>query len=295
MHKIENKKIKFSHRFEFLLFYSLAVLIRIAPRSLAYFFGRKLGLLWAFVSRKRFHTAFQNLSFAFPEYSDAQKRKIIYKCFQNLALNGVDLFLLDLYSKSEFEKLFTIEGKENLEKALQMQQSNIFMTAHLGFWESGAFVFPYFGLEVNPVTKTIKNPLIDDYIIRQRTFMGNEVIDKKNAIRKMLKTIQAKKSIGILIDQHIHKEEAVYVPFFGRNAYTSPVIINLATKKGLPFVPIFCYREPNNRFKIVIHPPIVFKEYNDGGVNNTIAVNQIIENAIRISPEQWMWIHRRWR
>ena len=169
------------------------------------------------------------------------------------------------------------------------------MTAHLGFWESGAFIFPHLGIKVNPITKTIKNPLINDYIIRQRSFMGNEVIDKKNAIKKILKTVQEKKSIGLLIDQHVHKEEAVYVPFFGRCAYTSPVIINLATKKKLAFVPIFCYRESGNRFRVEILEPIFFKEDNNGGATNTSLVNKIIENAIRKSPEQWMWIHRRWR
>jgi len=284
-----------SHRIEYLLFYCLAIIIRIMPRATAYFLGRKLGLAWAFVSRRRFATAFQNLTFAFPEYSDAQKRKVIYECFQNLALSGVDLFRLDLYTKHDVETLFTIVGIENIEKYLQDKTSIIYMTAHLGFWESGAFVFAYLGAEVKPVTKTIKNPFINNFIIRQRTFMGNEVIDKKNGIKKMLKTIQDKKSIGILIDQHIHKEEAVYVPFFGRNAYTSPVIINLAAKKSLPFVPIFCYRIPNNKFKIVIHPPVIFKDDSDGGATNTTIVNKIIEDAIRVHPEQWMWIHRRWR
>jgi KDO2-lipid IV(A) lauroyltransferase len=292
---MENNRIKFLHRIEYLFFIILATFIRIIPRNLAYFFGRKLGLLWALISRKRFHTAFQNLSFAFPEYTNSQKKRITYACFQNMALSGVDLFRLDLYSKSEFERLFEVEGKNNLEIALKKQTSIVFMTAHLGFWESGAFVFPYFGLAANPITKTIKNPLINDYIIRQRSFMGNEVIDKKNAVRKMLKTIQEKKALGILIDQHIHKEEAVYVPFFGRNAYTSPVIINLAVKKGLPFVPIFCYREAKNRFKIIIHEPIFFEDDHNGGATNTALVNQIIENAIRKNPEQWMWIHRRWR
>lgn len=295
MQKTEKTKIKISHRIEYLLFYSLAVFIRIMPRAMAYFLGRKLGLAWAFVSRKRFATAFQNLTFAFPEYSDAQKRKVIYECFQNLALSGVDLFRLDLYTKNDFETLFTIEGVENIEKYLQDKTSMIFMTAHLGFWESGAFAFSYFGIEANPVAKTIKNPLINDFIIKQRTFMGNEIIDKKNGIRKMLKTIQEKKSIAVLIDQHVHKEEAVYVPFFGRNAYTSPVIINLAAKKSLPFVPIFCYRVPNNKFRIVVHPPVLFNEDGDSGATNTTVVNKIIEDAIRVHPEQWMWIHRRWR
>lgn len=254
-----------------------------------------MGLIWSIVSRKRFQVAFQNLTLAYPEFSKSQKNAIVKECFKNMALSGVDLFRLDLYTKTDFEKLIDFEGKENIETAFKQSKSVIFMTAHLGFWESGAFVFPFLGINANFIAKKIKNPLIDAYILKQRTCKGGDSIDKKNGIRKMIKTIQEDKSIAILIDQHIHKDEAVYVPFFGRNAYTSPIIVNLAVKKSLPIIPIFCYRIPNNRFKIVVQEPIFFKDDGNNGVTNTTQINQVIENAIRKSPEQWMWIHRRWR
>ena len=287
--------MKILFRVEYLFFISLAFFIRILPRSIAYFVGRQMGLVWAIISRKRFQTAYDNISFAFPDYTKPQKIKMVYECFKNMALSGVDLFRLDLYTKSDFEALIDSEGKENIDKALLKSKSVIFMTAHLGFWESGAFVFPFLGIDANFIAKKVKNPLIDAYILKQRTCKGGDSIDKKNGIRKMLKTIQEDKSIAILIDQHIHKEEAVYVPFFGRNAYTSPIIVTLAAKKKLPIIPIFCYRQPQNRFKIVVHEPIIFEDDIDNGVTNTTYINKVIEDAIRKSPEQWMWIHRRWR
>lgn len=287
--------MKIKHRIEYILFICLAHIIRILPRDVAYFIGRFMGRLWSIVSRNRYQVAFQNLTFAFPEYSKTQKKSIVAKCFQNMALSGIDLFRLDLYNQFDFDHLIDFEGKDNLEIALKNNKSVIFMTAHLGFWESGAFVFPFLGIDANFIAKKIKNPLIDAYILRQRTSKGGESIDKKNGIRKMIKTIQEGKSIAILIDQHIHKDEAVSVPFFGRNAYTSPIIVNLAVKKKIPIIPIFCYREPKNRFRIVVHKPVYFEDDQNNGITNTAQISLIIESAIRRSPEQWMWIHRRWR
>lgn len=254
-----------------------------------------MGYLWALISFKRYRIAFENLTFAFPEYSNSQKRSIAIKSFQNLALSGVDMYRMDLYTKSDFENLIDFEGKENIEKAFCKNKSAIFMTAHLGFWESGNFVLPFLGIAASVIAKKIKNPYIDAFILRQRTCQGLQSIDKKNSLRKMIKVLQEGKSIAILIDQHVQKDEAVFVPFFGRNAYTSPIVVNLAAKKKIPIIPIFCYRQPKNRYRIEIGEPIYFSEDKDKGITNTTAINLVIEKAIRKSPEQWMWIHRRWR
>lgn len=283
------------YRIEYILFLAIASLIRYLPRSWAYSLGRFLGLLWANFAKKRFLTAYQNVEFAYPQLSKKEKLKIVYGCFKNMALSGVDQFCLDLYGKNELETLFDMEGEENLHRIQENHQSVIFLSAHLGFWESGSFVFPYYGLQVCLIAKKIKNPLIDAYIVKKRAANGVEMIDRRSGLRKMIKVLQDKKSLAIMIDQHIHKEEAVYAPFFGRNAYTSPIIVSLAAKKNLPIVPIFCYRQPKNRFKLVIHEPIYFEMDKDHGLTNTTQLNLIIENAIRKHPEQWMWLHRRWR
>ncbi|PCJ62113.1 MAG: hypothetical protein COA79_05340 [Planctomycetota bacterium] len=290
----KKQKIKLNHKIEYFVFFFFAIFIRLIPRSLAYWFGRRTGSLAYIILKSRKHIALDNLRFAFPEKETSEIKLLCKECFKNLTLSMIDMFRLDLYSEKLCKEIMEIEGEEFLRKASSEKDGIIFLTAHIGFWEAGVFLFPRYGFKTNFVAKKIKNPLISEYIFEKRKMYDGDVIDKKNGLKKILKTLKNNDAIGVLLDQHAHTAESVTIDFFGRPANTSIGVIQIASKKQVPIIPVFCYRIPKNRFKVIVHKPIYLNS-KVGLEKNAEEINEIIENAIKEYPSQWMWIHKRWR
>ena len=178
-----------------------------------------------------------------------------------------------------------------------MGRGVLLATAHVGFWEVGTFFLPTLGFPCAFVAKKTKNPYINDYVVKMREHSGGQVIDAKKGARQIVKTLLEGNCVGVLIDHHIRKSEAVQVPFFGRPAWTTPIITQIAMKRDIPVVPIFIYRTPEFKYRTVISEPIMLAgEVTDEKVTaNTAQLTRIIEDAIRQEPSQWFWVHTRWK
>jgi KDO2-lipid IV(A) lauroyltransferase len=176
------------------------------------------------------------------------------------------------------------------------------MSAHIGGWELGAILGGILGEPIVPVVRPLDNPLLEAELARRRTKFGNRLIAKRHAAREILKTLAANEAIAILIDQNVVAREAVFVPFFGRLAATSPALALFQLKTGAPVVPVFVWPEGPGRYRVELEPPILVEEFRKPGLDRAEAIQlatarytAVTEAAIRRDPAAWLWMHDRWR
>jgi KDO2-lipid IV(A) lauroyltransferase len=286
------------YRLEYILLVSIAAIFRVLPRNAALSLGRRLGALGPLLQPKRASIADDNLSNAFPEMPAAERHRIIEQVFSNLGVGLVEMLRLDMFDGGkDLQELFTIEGAEHIREALDLGRGCILLTGHLGFWESGNFVFPALGLPTAIVAKPMKNPLVDGYFRRLRESHGGYVIDSRKGARRIFKALQSNHLVGILMDQHTARNQAVRVPFFGRPAFTTSVIAQIAMKYQVPVVPVFAYRNADNTYLAIVSPPMLLESdlSAEGIVAATTLLTEKIEEGILRDVGQWFWIHRRWK
>ncbi|APG28554.1 hypothetical protein A7E78_12295 [Syntrophotalea acetylenivorans] len=290
------KKRTFKNIFENALFLPLYVLVRHLPRKAALWLGAGFGrLLGRFMSSKR-RIATNNMAKAFPELSEAELRQRINAMFVHIGKSVMEMLRLDLFRKTDLGDIFHVKGLENLQQAYDCNRGVIVLSGHVGFWEVGTFLFPMLGFPFDFVGKRMKNPLADRFITRLRESAGGRCIDSKSGARKVLKSLNEKRGVAVLIDQHRSSREGVAVPFFNRPAMTTPIISRLAMKYQIPVVPVFSYRTADDNYDVEIQPMFFLQDEPESSVEeNTALLTSIIEEAIRKDETQWLWLHRRWR
>lgn len=283
---------------EYIPLLAIAHLVRLLPRSGALAFGRRLGTFAMRLQPKRVRIADDNLRHAFPEIPPRERQKIVRQVFGNLGLGFVEMLRLDMFDgKRDLDRLFTIEGAEHVHAALALGKGCLLLTGHIGFWEAGNFVLPSLGIPAGFVAKPMKNPLVDTYFKRLREHYGTYIIDSRKGARRIVRALQNNHLVGIVMDQHIARKEAVRVLFFGRPAYTTPIIAQIAMKHQVPVIAAFSYRNADNTYRIVISPHFFLTD--DMSEANILASTQLltekIEAGVRHDISQWFWIHRRWK
>lgn len=283
---------------EYIPFIIVARLVRALPRRAALALGRHLGTLGRWLQPGRVKIARDNLRHAYPDLPAAEREEIIRRMFTHLGAGFVEILRLDLMKEAaDIEHDFVIDGEEHLRGALAEGRGCILLTGHVGFWEAGNFIFSKLGYPIGVVAKPMRNPLTDRYFLRMREMAGGYIINSRKGARRILKALQQKHLVGILMDQHVSRRHGVQVPFFGRPAWTTPIIAELAMKYRVPIVPAFCSWLPDNRYHLKISPMIMLDDEltQDRVVENTALLTRVIEAQVRRDPAQWFWVHRRWR
>lgn len=291
------KEISFKHRLEYYALRVLAVLIRYLSREQALKLGGRLGIIAGMVLPSRYRLAEENLRRAFPEWSQRKVRTCCWRNFQHVGICGAEMLRLDMLRSGgdDLQRHYDFVDFEHLAQAVALKKGVILLTAHLGFWECGSYIFTALDYAAAAVTKPLKNPLSDTYFTNIRESFGCQIIDSRKGARKILKALQQEKIVGILLDQHI-KTGSVPTRFFGRMAYTTTAITNLAMKYQIPVVPAFCLRQPDGRYQVKAEPMIMLQGQGDEAIaRNTQLLTDKIEAAVRRDPSQWFWMHRRWR
>lgn len=282
--------------FEYIPFLVTARLVRALPRRAALALGRRLGALARYLQPRRADLARRNLALALPELPADAREAILAANFVNLGANFVEMLRLDKVGADELARDYTMTGSEHIDAALAGGRGAILLTAHQGFWEAGAYLLARAGYRPAFVARPMRNQLVDAYFRRMREASGSSYIDSRHGARRILKALQDNRLVGVLMDQHARRSQGVAVPFFGRPAWTTPIIAEMAMKYRVPVVPAFARRTPDDRHEIVVQPALFLDGSGPDAVRaNTARLNLIIEEAVRREPAQWFWVHRRWR
>jgi KDO2-lipid IV(A) lauroyltransferase len=291
-------EISYKHKLEYYALRVVASLVRRLPRATALKFGGRLGILFGMLLPKRYRLAEDNLRRAFPEWSQRKVKAVCWANFQHIGICGVEMLRLDMLScdRQDRDRHYRLVDWRHLEDALALGKGAIVLTGHFGFWESGHYAFPAAGMGCASVAKPLKNPLTDRYVNNIREAFGAQVLNSRHSARRILKALKEGNSVAILLDQHISPPGSVPTLFFGRPAYTTTAITNLAMKYQVPVVPMFCQRLADGRYQIEAQPKLLLQGQGEEAVAaNTQLLTSIIETAVRRDPSQWFWMHKRWR
>ncbi|MEO8100720.1 MAG: lysophospholipid acyltransferase family protein [Acidobacteriota bacterium] len=201
--------------------------------------------------------------------------------------------LLPRINSKNVHEWIEYEGLENFTVPLARGKGVLVATAHLGNWELSAFTHAIMTGPMHIVVRPLDNPRIDAFVEQRRGLSGNPVITKKDAARGIFRALQSGAAVGILLDQNSTPEEGIFVDFFGRKACANAAFVKFAQRTGAAVVPGFAlWDEDKRRYILRFYPEIPMT----GEVAiDTQAVHGQLESVIREFPDQWLWIHRRWK
>ncbi len=234
-----------------------------------------------------------NLSFAFPEASPERKQFIIDGIFRNIARLILAMARFPSLNQDNISTLVGYQGLENYEAAKRAGKGLLIATAHLGNWELSAFAHALLTEPMHVMVRPLDNPLIDELVESRRASSGNHLISKRDAARAVIKALRANEPVGVLIDQNTSAAEGVFINFFGKPACASSAFVKLAHHSGAAVIPGFAlWHEGEERYVIHFRPAITMT----GDVAfDTQQIHTVLEGVIREHPDQWLWIHRRWK
>jgi Kdo2-lipid IVA lauroyltransferase/acyltransferase len=241
----------------------------------------------------------RNLKFVYPEWSTERVKRKSKRVFQNLGITILEICQMSCFSRDDIINKVKIRGEEHLLNAMHNDKGAILISAHLGNWEIGLlYLVLHFNLPIVSVVRRLRNNLVNRWIHRLRTRFGNRIIDKDDALPEMVRVLRQGKILGIMIDQGTKSSLGVKITFFGKYITATPAAALLAMRCKSPVIPIFCNRNDDGMLSINIEPPLILKKTDDLRTDlktNTQIMTDAIEKAIRRYPEQWFWVHKRWR
>jgi KDO2-lipid IV(A) lauroyltransferase len=278
------------------------VLIKIfgvLPRSVAHRAAAGLAWLGFHLARRQKRAGLHNLRMALPELSEAEHQKILRGCFHNLGRLLVEFTHFPDLSKSNISEFVIHDGLENYLEGMGRGRGLIFMTAHFGAWELSSFAHALYGYPLKFVVRPIDNPRVESLISSYRTRSGNVPIQRRSAGRDILRALRQNEAVGILFDQNTTRSEGVFAKFFGIPAATTPAIALFALRTGAAVVPGFLiWDAAQQKHRLRLDPPVDLINTGDldrDVLENTKHFNEILEGYVRKYPDQWLWIHRRWK
>ena len=292
------KRGKVQTALEYAVARTLLTGLGLLPRPVAVATGRGVGRIAYGLSDRLRRTGFRNLELAFPEISERERERILRGCFKNLGRLLGEFSQFPHTTPESLRRIVECEGLENLQAAQALGRGVILFTGHLGAWELSSFALSAFGYPLSFLVRRIDNPLVERLIEETRTRFGNRSIDKRAAMRPMLRTLRAGGTLGILVDLNTQPHEGVFVDFFGIPASTTSGVAALALRTGAAVLPVFApWDEKRQRFVLHVDPPLQVASTGDTKEDVrqlTSLFTSVVESYIRRFPEQWLWIHKRW-
>lgn len=284
---------------EYAAVWTILKFLRVLPRSLARPFAAGFArfLLCCFPRLRR--TAMTNLHLVFPELTHAQRRKALRGMTQQLGWMAAEFARFPKLLPCNIEKLVEREGFEHFEGARQRGNGVIFLTGHMSAWELAPFAQALYGQRLHFLARAIENKRVDALVNRYRCLSGNQPIEKNSSARTMLRVLRDGGTVGILADQNTSVDEGVFVDFFGIPAATTTGLARIARHTGAAVVPGFLsWNSPRRKYILKFEPALALQhtENEEADIReNTARCNKVIENYIRAHPEQWFWLHKRWK
>ncbi len=279
------------------------------PVSWAMAVGKGMGSLAHSLAGELRRTGERNLQLAFPEKSDQERREILAACFRNM---GRQLGLFSHFATDTREQLLHLtdwKGLEILESAKSGRSAGngtgnghrgvILFTGHVGAWELSSFGLSLRGHPLSFLVRRLDNPKVEQLVERIRTRFGNQSVDKRGAARPMLNILKTGGTLGLLVDLNTLDDEAIFVDFFGVPASTTFMVAKLALRTNAVLLPIFApWDQKSGKFLVHTLPPLSIEPSGDEQEDVrrlTALLSKSVEDYVRKYPEQWLWIHKRWK
>jgi Kdo2-lipid IVA lauroyltransferase/acyltransferase len=286
-------------RLEYALVWCVVKVIGALPRPLARMVGIGLGQLVYLLHGKLRRVGMRNLEMAFPEKSARERRRTVRGVFTSLGRQFAEICLFPRYTRENVSHIVSYDGFENFDRASERGKGVLFLTGHVGGWELSAFAHSLYGHPLHFVMRPLDNPYLDSLVRHYRTRHGNTPILKDDPVRELLRSIKAGATVGILMDTNMTPPEGVFVNFFGIPACTASGLARIALRTDAAVVPGFTvWDKVLRKYRLRFDPAVKLIRTGDNDADilaNTQLFTKIIEDFVRRYPDQWLWVHRRWK
>jgi Kdo2-lipid IVA lauroyltransferase/acyltransferase len=269
------------------------------PRGAARSVGAEFASL-AYVLRPPLRKAAMfNLKLAFPEWTEARRRKTVRGMIRQIGWMAGEFSQFPKYTPQNISNIVIVDGAENFDAARRRGKGVLFLTGHMSAWELAPFAHALYGHPLHFLVRPVANRRVDSLINEYRCLSGNQPIEKNRSARVILKILNDGGTIGILADHNTDIEESVFVDFFGISASTTSGLARIALRTDAAVVPGFlCWDSAERKYRLQFGPAVELARTGDEDtdvVENTARFTRVIENYVRAHPDQWLWVHRRWK
>jgi KDO2-lipid IV(A) lauroyltransferase len=272
--------------------------VQALPRRAALALGRALGRFWGDLDRRHLAIAADHLRRAFPEWSESRVWRTASDCYAHFGAGLVDILWLEGRPREEVLALVDVVGRPHVEAAMAAGRGAILAACHIGNWEVHGLAHGWVFGPIGVVARPFENPAFDARLVAFRSSGGNTVIYKQRALGQVLKLLRAGHGVALLLDQNVAADDGIFVDFFGRPAATTTVAAALAAKTGCALVPSHTRLLPDGRYRLTYEPVLSWTRDADRDreiFRITQWLTHRVERWVRDAPEQWLWMHRRWK
>jgi KDO2-lipid IV(A) lauroyltransferase len=269
------------------------------PRPAARFAGASFAAAAYALRTPLRRAAMFNLSLAFPDWSDAKRNRVIRRMIRQIGWMAAEFSQFPKYTSENIQKIVVLDGFENFDAARRHGKGVLFLTGHMSAWELAPFAHALYGHPLHFLVRPITNRRVDALINHYRCLSGNQPIQKNKSARSILRILADGGTVGILSDHNTVLEESVFVDFFGIPASTTSGLARIALRTDAAVVPGFLsWDSARRKYRLRFEPAIELArtghEENDVR-ENTARFTKTIEDYVRAYPDQWLWVHKRWK
>ncbi len=281
-------------RLAYILYRIVSAVIRALPLAAGYRCGYALGTVAWHLALPYRRLVRENLRIAFGQEKSESETETIAKA--HFAMLGANLFAslkLPTLSRAEIESVVTVEGLDHMDAQIAARGGFVFVISHIGNWEMFAQLTPYiFKCKTGTIYQRLGNPYLDAEVRRSRARLGMELFERKEGFVAASKFLREGGAVGVLVDQHAG-DAGLWCPFFRRLASTSTLAATLGLRTGAKLIPAAVYNDGAARWRIVLQAPMPTKDATAESI--TVRINEVLEAQIRLQPEDWFWVHNRWK
>ena len=269
------------------------------PRPAARFVGAGFAAAaYAFRGPLR-RAAMFNLGLAFPDWSDAERKRVIRGMIRQIGWMAAEFSQFPKYTRKNIQNIVVLDGFENFDAARRRGNGVLFLTGHMSAWELAPFAHALYGHPLHFLVRPIANRRVDALINRYRCLSGNQPIEKNKSARSILRILADGGTVGILSDHNTVLEESVFVDFFGIPASTTSGLARIALRTDAAVVPGFLsWDSARRKYRLRFEPAVELARTGDEEldvIENTARFTKTIEDYVRAYPDQWLWVHKRWK
>jgi len=274
-------------------------ILGILPRSLSRAFAIALSQIVYVLHVKLRRVGMRNLAMALPEKSEAERARILRGVFTSLGRQLAELCQFPRYTLENVERVVVYDGLQNYQQAYARKKGVLFLTAHFGGWELSAFTHSMYGHWMHVVMRPMDNQYLDRLLQSYRMMHGNKVVPKDDFVRRLLAAMKAGEVVGILMDTNMTPPQGIFVDYFGIPACTASGLARIALRTDAAVVPTFTiWDEKLGKYRLRFDAALELVrtgELEADIVANTQKFTKVIEDYVRQYPDQWLWVHRRWK